>query len=111
MADPLVTIRGAMQSLTPVAWPAVVTAIAEVSSAPPTPEAEQALVNLLTSKTAIPFAGGYVPHSRSPLDMIRAAAIDTLGQWTGSKHADAFRQAAAETSSPIVKRMAAKFGG
>jgi hypothetical protein len=110
MSDPVATIRGAVTSLTPIAWPSLVAAIAEVSEAP-SPEAEQALVDLLTSQSVMSFAGGYVPHSQSPLDMIRAAAIDTLGRWTGNKHADAFRQAAAATSSPIVKRMAAKFSG
>jgi hypothetical protein len=110
MADPLAILLAATLQRSAVAWPALVTAIADIAPTP-SPEAEQALVDLISSPEAIPLAGGYVPHSQSPIDMIRAAAIETLVNWTGDKHADVCRQAAAATGSPNVKRMvAARFG-
>jgi hypothetical protein len=110
MADPVLTIRAALNGDGPATWPDLVAAIAELAASA-SDAGEQALVDLLSDPRPLALAGGYVPHSQSPLDMIQTAAIDALWQTTGDKHADVCRQVAAATDSPIVKRIVrARFG-
>lgn len=111
MPDPVDTIRAAMAADAGQSWSTLVGAIAEVAAAP-SAEAEQALVDLLTFQGPLTLAGGAMPHSQSPEDMIRTAAIDALWQMSGEKYATVCRSVAATTGSPIVKRIvAAKFPG
>lgn len=106
MTDPLDVLRAAVSSRTPVSWTAITGAIAALSSTPST-DAEAVLVELLQLPSPPALAGGVVPHSQSPLDVIRAAAIDTLWRWTGTKYAAVCRQVAASSASPIVRRLVA----
>ena len=111
MADPLVVIRTAITADTPTSWSALVGAITEVA-ATPSAAAEQALVDLLTFQGPLSLATGYMPHSQSPDDMVKTAAIDALWQMSGEKYATVCRNVAAATPSPIVKRIvAARFPG
>ena len=110
MADPLNTIRLAMSPAaigTPVAWRAVVSAIAEL----PTTRSdvvEGVLVQLLTFQGQLNLGGwGHMPHSQSPQDIIRTAAIERLWQISGTNHASVCQQLAAGPVSPIVKRLVA----
>ena len=112
MADPVQTIQAAMTpAAAPTTWSALVDAIAEVAASP-SPAGEEALVQLLQVPGTLSLAGGYMPHSQSPEDMIRTAAIDALYQIAGPKYAAVCREAAVATASPIVKRIvAARFPG
>jgi len=112
MPDPLAIIRTAMTADTATSWSGLVDAIAEVAATPPSPAAEQVLVDLLTFQGPLSLAGGYMPHSQSPDDMVKTAAIDALWQMSGEKYATVCRNVAAATPSPIVKRIvAARFPG
>jgi hypothetical protein len=111
MPDPLVIIRTAMTADTSTSWSGLVGAIAEVA-ATPSPAAEQLLLDLLTFQGPLSLAGGSMPHSQAPEDMIRTAAIDALWEMSGEKYAAVCRNVAAATPSPIVKRIvAARFPG
>jgi hypothetical protein len=105
MALPLDILHTAMTSREPHAWTTIQTAIADLT---PSPEAETMLVRLLQLDGTLNLAaGGYLPHSQSPMDMLRAAAIETLWQWTGPKYAEVCQRAAENSDSPIVQRLVA----
>lgn len=107
MAQPLEIIHLAMTHDEPVAWPELTNAIAALADTK-SAEAEQALVDLLAFPGPLNLTGGgYAPHSQSPVDMIRMAAIDTLWRWTGTRYAALCREVASGPVSPIVKRMVA----
>jgi hypothetical protein len=110
VANPVETIRLAMDPAAraePVAWRAVVSAVCEIADEP-SADHEQLLVQLLTFQESYRLAGfGHLPHSQSPADMIRAAAIDALWKLSGTKYAAECQQVAAGAVSPIVKRLVA----
>lgn len=107
--NPLQTIRIALgdDEAAAVPWTNLAQAITEIGAAPLSESAESALVEMLTPGKAIKLAGGHVPHSQSPEDMVRAAAIEVLWQRTGQKHAAVFQQLAQGPVSPIIKRLIA----
>src|SRR5262245_2546185 len=103
MATPLDILHMAMTDDEPIAWTEVQTAIADLTQSA---DAEAELVKLLKVEGTLALeAGGYLPHSQSPMDMLRASAIETLWQWTGATYADVCQKAAANSDSPIVKRL------
>src|SRR5262245_31956762 len=109
MAHPIDILGRALTSSKPLAWTTLQTALSDLTQST---EAENALVRLLQHDGTLNLAaGGYLPHSQSPIDMLRATAIEMLWQWTGSKYADVCQKAAENSDSPIVQRLvAARFG-
>lgn len=111
MPDAIKTIELAVHGAgtSAVDWREVATAVAELSqhATMRQDDAEKALVNLIDPKNTINVSAYELPHSQSPADMLRAAAIDVLWQLTGQKYAALCAQVAAGPVSPIVKRLVA----
>jgi len=111
MRDAIQTITWAVHGAgvrSVVDWTEVAQAVAEVSQHGSLLEgAEKALVNLIDPKNTINVSAEEPPHSQSPADMLRAAAIEVLWQLTDQKHAALCAQVAAGPVSPIVKRLVA----
>jgi len=110
MASPVQTILSAVDGGARALpdWTEVANAVAELSKpglAPP--GAEAALVALLEPGHTIQVTAAELPHIQSPADMLRTAAIEALWTMTGDKYAHLCAQVAANSDSPIVRRVVA----
>jgi hypothetical protein len=109
MANPIEAILSAVHGsirARPLDWTEVANAIAQVAR-DESAEGEAALVELIKPENVITVAVGELPHSQSPQDMLRSAAIEALWHATGDKYSALCVQVAAASDSPIVKRLVA----
>src|SRR5206468_282358 len=88
-------------------WEDVEAAMWQLTSAPPTPEIEALLVDVLRFEGQIRLADlSELPHSMSAEEMLKSQALQALGKWTGQSHLAEMQSVQATAISPVLSGIA-----
>ena len=103
MPSPRDTIRTAIDGETSD-WLQIQSALDQIAGSEHSPEAEQLMADVLTAHAPVRLhEASEAPHAMSPIDSMRARAMQILAQWERHEHVARFHDA---TESASLQRLA-----